>query len=278
MALEEHGKRWQLLERVFEKCKGRMYVTCDALKICKEELGMEENQEAGSAIGYWTQLDYFHGYSGGHVTLTAAGVAAVTDVAMDLLRKDSQFPPILVLSELENRKISPRSVALLRGSGIFESVHVEIGVRQLLFLQAIFASKRETSVGEGPFTVVPKDEITRELVRWASIGAVRIGGEDEEKPENRISKSWHEFRRQIGKQAPELKDLFLEIFIGPEPNRVFYGIMLPSRSVATQLWNVDRLLEEAAGGKDGESERPRVSPSEDEDHESEIDFFGDDDE
>ena len=266
LAVREHGKRWQLLEAIFEACEGRLIRGYDVVEIARGELGMDRT-ETLEHVQYLIAMKYVSLASPHFVSLLPAGVEAITKVALDLLHKEDDLPPLLWLEEPRSRKVSPRCVAVLKGAEQFKHVDQKIGVRQLLILHMILASKFETKLLEGPLTVVSIDEIARELVRWAELGAVKLGGADAERPENRVRKDWSEFLRQIERQAPSLKGLFQFISSGSDKARTYYGIALPAAQVRSQLWNLDWLLREAAKEETSwdESTPPKRKSGEDED-------------
>lgn len=139
---------------------------------------------------------------------------------------DEGIPPIpvLILDEIKDGEANRNLLARIKGSGRYVLVNKKIGSRQLFFTYLLFGSKRTHNFDGEHITVVSKDEVTQELLKWRTEGYLQLSGKDQGKPAYRVQKMWGEFVRQIEKEK-NLKNLFTDDHKDKDKIKL-YGIRL----------------------------------------------------
>jgi hypothetical protein len=240
-AIKEHGRRWQVLEAVVEMCEYSVITPIAARDTIPDRLGIDR-REVDEALYYWHRKGYID-VKNLLVFLKVEGLDVFTQAAYDLVYKGSSVRPILILEELRDGKITPRTTALLKGLGRFDGVHHPIGISQLLFLHLLFVSKDERDYGQGIATWVSEDEVVERLIRWSDKGFKRLSDRDRERPRDRVRREWSSCVKRIEKQVPALAGMFRRVAESAAEEHVFYGIALPFEALRSDVRSLDRVAE-----------------------------------
>lgn len=162
---------------------------------------------------------------------------------------DSQ--PALMLKEIKDGQSNKGLLARVEGAGRFDGVNKKIGARELFFIHALFEAERVLDYAGERITVVTESEVCRRLLEWRDNGYLRFSGKDAGKPTYRVQKMWHEFVRQLEKDA-NFKNLFTDAHRDLESQRL-YGVRLRPRESQILVSSIQGLFNRAADGPKGSS-------------------------
>ena len=153
---------------------------------------------------------------------------------------DPVSTPVLILDEIKDGETNRGLLARVVGNGRFDGVNKKIGSRELFFVTLLFRSTRAHNFAGNHITVVPEEEVARELLSWSGTGYLKFDGRDREKPGYRVQKMWGEFVRQIEKES-NLKNLLTNVHKTLSGERL-YGIRLSPKETQILVASIPALF------------------------------------